>query len=153
MVEIPTTLTNNLTPVILLLNGELAFPNGVNSISRCFCSQNSKCRFIMFHYTNIYLCTKFGDLKSKIDEKQRPKFWAWRRNNIPQGDCYFLLSKCLINVNRSPWSTYCAAENLKPWAMLRVQRGDWPSKNWENLDSSNSDWIRASSSQRHTMWS
>ena len=39
-------------------NGELrlSFSNGRNSISRYFFSQNPKCRFFLFQYTNFYLC-------------------------------------------------------------------------------------------------
>ena len=120
--------------------------------------KTSKCRFILLQYSNVFLCAKFGDLKPRIDEKRRPQiwtcFWARRRNNIPQGNCDFLCTKCFINVNRSSWSTDCAAENSKPRVMLRDQRGDQPSKNWENLDFS-SDLVRilAFTSQRHTMWS
>ena len=81
-------------------------------------------------------------------------FWARRRNNIPQGNCNFLSTKCFINVNRSSGSTDCAAENSKPRVMLRDKRRDPPSKNWENLDFSiDSAWVLAFSSQHHTMWS
>ena len=122
-----------------------------------------KCWFILFHYTDVlncivFLCAKFGDLKPRIDEKRRPQiwtcFWARRRNKIPQGNCDFLSTKCFINVNRSSRSTDCAAENSKPRIMLRDQRGDQPSKNWENLDFSN-DLARvlAFSSDFHTIWS
>ena len=45
----------------VLQNGELSFPNGRNSISRYFYSQNPKCRFIPFQYTIVYLCVMFGD--------------------------------------------------------------------------------------------
>ena len=86
--ELPTTLTNKpntqvkrMLPVwqcmfiwnhSFLQNFELAFPNGRNSISRYFFSQNPKCWFILFQYTNVYLCANFGDLKPTIDEEQRP---------------------------------------------------------------------------------
>ena len=50
------------------------------------------------------------------------------RNNIPQGNCDFLSTKWLINVNRSSRSTDCAAENSKPRFMFRDQRGDQPCK-------------------------
>ena len=64
----------------------------------------------------------------------------------------FSSDQMFINVNRSSWSTDCAAENSKPRVMLRDQRGDQPSKNWENLDlSSDSARILAFSSQYHTM--
>ena len=56
-----------------LQNGELSFPNGRNSISRYFFSQNQKYRFVLFQYTNLILCAKFGDLKPRIDEKRRPQ--------------------------------------------------------------------------------
>ena len=138
----------------VLQNGELSFSNGRNSISRYFFSQNPKCQFILFQYTNVYLC---GDLKPIIDENWCPQiltcFWARRRNNIPQGYCNFLSTnlKCFINVNRSSWSTDCVAEDSKPQVMLRDQRGDQPSTNWENLDfSSDSARVLAFSSQRHT---
>ena len=142
----------------VLQNGELSFSNGRNSISRYFFSQNPKCRFILFQYTNIFLCAKFGDLKPTIDEKRRPQiwtcFWARRRNKIPQDNCDFLSTKCFKNVYRSSCSTDGAAENSKPRVMLRDQRGDQPSKNWENLDfSSDSDLVLVFSSQCHTMWS
>ena len=41
------------------------------------------------------------------------------RNNITQGNCNFLSTKCLINVNQSSWSTDCAVENSRPWLMLQ----------------------------------
>ena len=56
----------------VLQNGELAFPNGWNSISRHFFFQIPKCRFILFQYTNAFLCAKFGDPKPTIDEKRCP---------------------------------------------------------------------------------
>ena len=40
----------------------------------------------------------------------------------------FLYTKCFINVNRSSWSTDCAAQNSKPRVLLRDQHGDQPSK-------------------------
>ena len=142
----------------VLQNGELSFPNGRNSISRYFLSQSPKCRFILFQYTNVFLCAKFWWSKGKIDEKWRPQictcFWARLRNNIPQGNCDFLSTKCFININLSLWSTHCAAENSKPRIMLRDQCGDQPSKTWENLDfSSDSARVLAFSSERHTIWS
>ena len=87
-----------------------------------------ECRFILFQYTNVYLCAKFEDLKPTINEKQRSQI------NIQQGKCDFLWTKCFINVNQSLWSSDCAAENSKPWVMLWYQRGDQPSKIWKNLD-------------------
>ena len=88
----------------VLQNVKCSVPNGQNSISRYFLSPSSKCRFVLFQYTNVFLWAKFGDLKPTIDEKRRPQiwtcFWARCRNKIPQGN----------------------------------QRGDQPSKNWENLD-------------------
>ena len=33
-----------------------------------FLCPKSKCRFILFQYTNVYLCAKFGDLKPTINE-------------------------------------------------------------------------------------
>ena len=68
----------------VLQNGELAFSNGQNSISRYFFrffSHNPKFRFILFQYTNVYLCAKCGDLKPMIDEKQCPQIWTcfWAR--------------------------------------------------------------------------
>ena len=82
--ELPTTLTNKPNTQVknaifvnfVLQYGELSFPNGRNSISRYCFSQNPKCRFILFQYTNVYLCAKFGDLKPTIDEKRRPQIWA-----------------------------------------------------------------------------
>ena len=139
----------------VLQNGELSFPNGQNSISIYFFSQNPKCPFFLFQYTNVYLFTKFGDLKPSINEKRHPQiwtcFWARCRNNIPQGNCNFLLTKCLINVNWSLWSTVCAAEYLKPWVMLWDQHA---SKIWEKLNF----WIDYArilvfSRQSHMMWS
>ena len=146
----------NHSVLLLLQNGELSFLNGRNSNSRYFFSQTSKCRFILFQYTNVILCATFGDLKPRIDEKRRPQiwtcFWARRRNNIPPGNCDFLCTKCFINVNRWSWSTDCVVEDSKPRVMLRDQRGDQPSENWENLDfSSDSVRILAFSSQSHTM--
>ena len=142
----------------VLQNGELSFPNARNSISRYFFSQNLKFQFILFQYTNVYLCAKCGDLKPTTDENRRPQiwtcFWARRRNKIPKGNCDFLCTKCFINVDRSSWSTDFAAEDSKPRVMLRDQRGDQPSKKCENLDfSSDSAQVLVFSSQRHTMWS
>ena len=115
-----------------LQNGELSFPNGRNSISWYFLSQSPKCRFILFQYTNVFLCAKFGVLKRRIDEKRRPEiwtcFWARHRNKIAQGNCDFLSTKCFININWSSRSTECAAENSKPRVMLQDQRGEQPSK-------------------------
>ena len=98
---------------------------------------------------------KFGDLKPTI-EKRRPQiwtcFWARHRNNIQQGNCNFLSTKRFINVNLSSQSIDCAAENSKPWVMPWDQRGDQPSKSWENVDfSSKSARHLAFFSQRHTM--
>ena len=141
-------------------NGELACPHCRNSISRWnfFFLPNPKCRFIMFQYTNAFLWAKFGDLKPTIDETQCPQiwtcFWARRRIKIPQGNCDFLCTKCFININRSSLSTDSAAENSIPQVLLLDQRGDQPSKTWENLKfSSDSVRILVFSSQRHAMWS
>ena len=60
----------------VLQNSELSFSNGRNSISRYFFSQNPKCWIVLFQYTNVYLCAKFGDLKPTIDENQRPQIWT-----------------------------------------------------------------------------
>ena len=85
-------------PSSAMQNGELSFPNGCNSISLYFFSQNPKCRFILFQYTNVFLCAKFGDLKPTIDEKRRPQiwtcFWARRRNKKLQRNCNFISTKC-----------------------------------------------------------
>ena len=73
-----------------------------------------------------------------IDEELRSWIWTcfWIASwyNIPQGNCNFLSTKCVINLNWSSWSTDCAAQNSKPRVMLYDWRGDQPSKNWENLD-------------------
>ena len=141
----------------VLQNGALSFPNGQSSVSRYFFSQNPKCRFILFQYTNVYLCANFGDLKPTIYEKWHTEiwtcFWARRRNKIPQRKQKFLSTRCSINVNRSSWPTDCAEENSKPRFMLQNQRGDQPSKNRENLNFSSDSAARilAFSSQRHTM--
>ena len=53
--------------------------NGQNSISRYFFSQkgqNPKCEFILFQYTNVYLCARCGHLKPMIDENQCPQICA-----------------------------------------------------------------------------
>ena len=101
----------------ILQNGELSFRNGWNSISQYFFSQTEKCRFVLFQYSYVFLCAKFGDLKPTIDENQllqiQTCFWARRRNKILQGNCDFISTKCFINVNRSSGSTDCAAENSK----------------------------------------
>ena len=47
-----------------------------NSISRYFLSQKQKCRFILFQYTNVFLCAKLGGLKPRINEKRRPQIWT-----------------------------------------------------------------------------
>ena len=96
----------------------------------------------------LYLCARFGDWKPTIYEKWRPQirtcFWARCRNKIPHGNCDFLSTKCFINVNQSSCSTDCAAEDSKPRVMPRDQRGNQPSKNWENLHFlSNSAWVVA----------
>ena len=75
---------------------------------------------VLFQYTNVFLCAKFGDLKPMINETQRPQiwtcFWARCRNKIPQGNCDFISTKCFINVNQSSWSTDCAAlQRQKTW--------------------------------------
>ena len=83
-------------------NGELSFPNGQNSISLYFFSQNQSVdllQVILFQYTNVLLCAKFGGLKPTIDEKRR---------------------KCFINVNLSSGSTD-RAEVLGVGLGLRVQ--------------------------------
>ena len=102
----------------VLQNGELSFPNGKNSSSQYFFFQNPKYQFILFDYTNAFLCAKFGGLKPTIDENRCPQnrncFWARRRNKISQGNCDFISTKCFTNVNRSSGSTDCAAENSKP---------------------------------------
>ena len=48
-----------------LQNGELSIPNGQNSNSRYFFSQNPKCWFILFQYTNFYLDRKLQILQKK----------------------------------------------------------------------------------------
>ena len=112
----------------VLLNGELAFPNGRNFISWYFSSQIPKRLFILFQYTNVYLCANFSDLKPTIDsdEKRRLQiwtcFWARSRSNIAQVNCYFLSAKCFIIDNQSSWSTDCAAENSKRRVMLRIRK-------------------------------
>ena len=60
----------------VLQNGELSFPNGQISIFPYFFSQNPKCQFILFQYTSVYLCAKFGDQKPTIDKKLHPQIWA-----------------------------------------------------------------------------
>ena len=60
----------------VLQNGELTFSNGRNSISRYFFSQKAKVSIILFQYTNVYLCAKFGDLMPTIDENRRPQIWT-----------------------------------------------------------------------------
>ena len=155
--ELPTTLTSKPNSgesihslhvhetIPFLQNGELSFPNCRNSIIRYFFSQISKCRYILFHIL----------MYSSVDEKRRPQiracFWARRRNKITHGNCDFISTKCFINVSWLSESTDCAAENSKSRVMLRDQRGDQPSNNWENLSfSSDSARILAFSSQRHT---
>ena len=144
--ELQTNLTNKPNTVFtcilkysVLQNVKLSFPNCWNSISQCFYSQNSECQFILFQYTNVFLCVKFGDLKPTIDEKQRPQIWTCFRarcrlfrNKIQQENCDFVPTKCFINVNWSSWTTDCEAKNLKPQFMLQDGRGDQPSKTWEN---------------------
>ena len=76
-------------------------PKGRNSISRYFLSQNPKCLFVL----------------------------QGAETTFHKGTAIFFrpnLSK-FINVYRSSQSTDCAAENLKPWVMLR----DLP---WEPTD-------------------
>ena len=53
----------------VLQNGELSFPNGQSSISWYFFSRNPKCRFILFQYTNVYFCAKFGELKPSKNKR------------------------------------------------------------------------------------
>ena len=132
-----------------------------NSISRYYFPQNPKCRFILFQYTNVYLCAKFGDQKPTIDENRRPQirtcFWARCRNKIPQRNCNFISTKCFISVNRSSWLTDCAAKISKPRFMLRDQRGDQPKK-IEKISISRAIQLGflcsvRICSQRYTMWS
>ena len=93
-----------------------------------FFSQNPNFRFFLFQYTNVHFCAKFGGLNPTIDETQRPQiwtcFWARCRNNIQQGNCEFLSTKCFMNINRSLWSADYFVENWKPRVMLWDQRGD-----------------------------
>ena len=49
-------------------------------------------------------------------------------NNISEGNCNFLSTKCFINVYRSSWSTDCAAENSKTRVMLRERH----CRRWEH---------------------
>ena len=129
-----------------------------NSISRHFSSQNPKCRFIRFQYIDICLCAKLGDLstdlKPTIDDssKRRPQILdlfmskAQKQHSYKETAIFFRPSVSYFN--------RCAAENSKPRVMLRAQRGDKPSKIWENLAIlSDSARILAFSSQRHTIWS
>ena len=77
-------------------------------------AQNPKCLFILFQYTDVYLCAKFGELMPTINEMQRPQiwicFWARCKNKIPHGNCDFLLTKYFINIYLSSCPADCAAE-------------------------------------------
>ena len=128
------------------------------------------CRMVNFHFPIVEI--PFPDISSpkfqsvdifcfsilmysSVDEKRRPQirdcFWARRRNKITHKNCDFISTKCFINVSWLSESTDCAAENSKSRVMLRDQRGDQPSNNWENLNfSSDSARILAFSCQRHT---
>ena len=73
---------------------EIPFPD-ISSL------KTQKGQFIMFQYTNVYPCAKFGDLKPTMDERRRPQIWAcsWarRKNYIPLRDrtAIFFLPKVL----------------------------------------------------------
>ena len=91
--------------------------------------QNPKCRYILFQYTNVYLCAKFGDLNKANDRRKSTSsnldlFLC--RNKIPKRNCNFILTKCFMCVNWSSWSTDCAAKSSKPQFMLWDHRGDQP---------------------------
>ena len=132
----------------VLQNDELSCPNGRNSISRYFFSQNPECRFILFQYTSVHLCTRFGDLKPTINERQRPQIWTFfcarHRNNImiAQGNCNFLSTGCFINVkllidHHYQQSVLCKTrkrQNLELCSGTNVGvTGDQPIKIWEKL--------------------
>ena len=55
-------------------DSERSFLNGQNYISRYFFSQTPKCLFILSQYSNVYLCARFSDPKTTIDEKHALKF-------------------------------------------------------------------------------
>ena len=82
---------------------------------------------ILFQYTNVFHCAKFGDLKPTINEKRRPQIWtcSWarRRNKIPQGNYDFLSTKCFINVN---WSSGIRINRVCCWKLETSSNASGP---------------------------
>ena len=81
-----------------------------------FLLPNPKCLFILFQYTNVHLCAKFGDLKPTIDKKwYLDLFLSKEQKQHSERKVWFSFNPMFHKDNWSLQSTDCVVENLKPW--------------------------------------